>query len=88
MVSSLVSKSFNAFRQKKIQLPILNGINLFLLAVILCMILYVVNGDSKIIEANTLKETGKDTDGAKSQAEAPYAITDAAMPAADHVTER
>ncbi|AET73080.1 hypothetical protein PGAG_00191 [Phaeocystis globosa virus 12T] len=88
MVSSLVSKSFNAFRQKKIQLPILNGINLFLLAVIVCMILYVMNSNTKIIEANTLKETGKDTDGAKSQAEAPYAITDAAMPAADHVTER
>jgi len=88
MVSSLVSKSFNAFRQKKIQLPILNGINLFLLAVILCMILYVVNSNTKIIEANTLKETGSDNEGAKSEAEAPYTITDEALPPVDHVTER
>ena len=88
MVSSLVSKSFNAFRQKKIQLPVLNGTNLFLLAIIVSMILYVMNNNTKIIEANTLKETGKDSDGAKSEAEASYTQTDQLLPRADHVTER
>ena len=49
---------------------------------------YVIGGHIKIIEANTLKETGADSSGAKSEAEAPYKLTDALLPPADHVTER
>lgn len=81
----MVSKSF---QRKNIQFPILNGFNIFLLTIIGCMFLYAINGEFKVIEANTLKETGEDTDGAKSEAEAPFAITDSALPPADHVTER
>tara|TARA_B110000444_G_scaffold254261_2_gene286457 strand:- start:5905 stop:6171 length:267 start_codon:yes stop_codon:yes gene_type:complete len=88
MVSSLLSKSFNTFHQKKIHIPILNGFNIFLLAIVGSMILYVIGGHIKIIEANTLKETGADSSGAKSEAEAPYKLTDALLPPADHVTER
>jgi hypothetical protein len=88
MVSSLLSKSFIAFRQKKIQLPVLNGLNIFLLAIIGSMLFYVMNNQFKVIEGNKLRETGEDSDGAKNEAEAPYTITNEVLPSADHVTER
>jgi hypothetical protein len=81
----MVSKSF---QRKNIQFPLLNGFNLFLLTIIGSMFLYATNGEFKVIEANTLKETGKDIEGAKSEVEAPFTITDSALPSVDHVTER
>jgi hypothetical protein len=81
----MVSKSY---QRKNIQFPVLNGFNIFLLIIIGSMFLYATNGEFNVIEANTLKEIGKDTEGAKSEAEAPFTITDSALPPVDHVTER
>jgi hypothetical protein len=81
----MVSKSF---QRKNIKFPVLNGFNIFLLTIIGSMFLYATNCEFKVIEANTLKETGKDIDGAKSEVEAQFTITDSALPHADHVTER
>lgn len=73
--------NFNRFL-KKINIQYLILILLFIFG-----ILYFFSNNFKLIEGNKLKNKGKDEQGAKDEAEAPFLITNEVLPPSDHITE-